>query len=294
MKEEMESSVNLIGEGFSTKCEKKFFRMINQFPLMVSTKSWDNNLARVDLTKACEKYKSTIADYFHRLEPLQKKKYLHGALNKISAIRDSWIPGEDYIMMHGEDYSDQMFSNYSFVSQCKGEITAHINSLLDLMLEETETNLPANEKPIGDNHSNSTTLLVSNFIFNKEAIPDTIECFKGYFSEPQLEMLEDSLISGNDPEEVLLYLGPGNGCADAFKQLYDAGVITGCQKKGLEAWILRNIQYYYNRQIKSYTPSYLNKIISGKDDNTCQNPIMNIHIDKSTNKCKISRIMKGE
>jgi len=65
-------------------------------------------------------------------------------------------------------------------------------------------------------------------------------------------------------------------------------LITGVNKKELEAWIGRNFCYKYRSAVKEYTPRYLNDIISSGGDK-CQNPILTTWLNRETGRYLISK-----
>ncbi|MFZ4523838.1 MAG: hypothetical protein ACOYNC_19205 [Bacteroidales bacterium] len=91
------------------------------------------------------------------------------------------------------------------------------------------------------------------------------------------------LVNNTDVESPVVFLDMGNRLADAFKQLYEANIIRGCQKKELESWISRNFAYVYRGEIRPFLPKYLNEIISTTKDK-CKRPFLDVRFDKSQNK----------
>jgi hypothetical protein len=72
-----------------------------------------------------------------------------------------------------------------------------------------------------------------------------------------------------------MFIGNGNQLADAFKQLIEANLITGCSKRQLEKWITETFEYQYKNSVRSFTPRYLNGIISS-ESRLCQSPILDV------------------
>ncbi|GAB3018973.1 hypothetical protein [Spirosoma pulveris] len=99
---------------------------------------------------------------------------------------------------------------------------------------------------------------------------------KPYFTENQHNILYKRLQGFEDSNDKLLFNENGNKLADAFKQLYNAQLIVGCQKVDLEKWIGRNFCFTdpKTKQTKGFTAKYLGKIISSNTG--CQSPIINI------------------
>lgn len=111
--------------------------------------------------------------------------------------------------------------------------------------------------------------------FKPEAIGGIFNILKDFFSiEDQTELIR-ILKTGNNTNEQLIFLDSGNRLADVFKQFFETGIITGCDKKELERWICKNFNYRYRREIKSFTADYIEKCIS-RNDQPCKNPILKI------------------
>ncbi|HEY3388903.1 MAG TPA: hypothetical protein VGK38_04985, partial [Prolixibacteraceae bacterium] len=116
-------------------------------------------------------------------------------------------------------------------------------------------------------------------IFKPEEVQTIFDLLKNFFAETQHASLHQVLKTGNSTDEPLLFLDCGNRLADAFKQLINAGIITGCEKKELENWIFKNFRYRNNQKFKEFSTRYLNDIVSSNDDD-CSNPILNVTRDK--------------
>jgi hypothetical protein len=109
-----------------------------------------------------------------------------------------------------------------------------------------------------------------------EYLEDFFHILKDYFEKQNHETLHKLFETGCDAEMPLLFLNSGNKLADAFKQMYTANLILGCQKKDLEVWLARNFIYQSNKnQPLQFKPRYLNDIISTNKDK-CKSPILNV------------------
>ncbi len=126
-------------------------------------------------------------------------------------------------------------------------------------------------------------------VFNPESIPRIFDILKDYFSLEHQTILLLILKSGGNASEPILFRESGTRLADAFKQLYNCGIIKGCQKKELENWISENFYYRQRETVKKFSPRYLNDLISTNKDN-CQNPILNIIPDKKSGNFTISKL----
>jgi len=120
-------------------------------------------------------------------------------------------------------------------------------------------------------------------IFNLPSIPVIFDILQDFFSPAHQVLLKFILETGDDASEQLIFLDNGNRLADAFKQLKDSDIITGCKKIELEDWIYRNFQFRNRKQITKFKPRYLSDIIS-TDKDKCQNPILNVSKDKIISK----------
>ena len=96
-----------------------------------------------------------------------------------------------------------------------------------------------------------------------------------YFAAESSGEIKNLLISNKPPSEPFVFNGAGNQLADAFKQLFDANMIVGCNKAELENWIQQNFQYRDKGIVKSYTEKYLQDMISS-NTKACQSPIFDV------------------
>ncbi len=119
-----------------------------------------------------------------------------------------------------------------------------------------------------------------------EFVQSVFDLLKDFFSLDHQKKLKEILETGNNANEKLIFLDNGNRLADSFKQLIKSDIITGCEQKELETWILNNFQFRFRKEIKNFTPRYLNDIISTKKD-LCKNPLFNVEIEKVTGKILI-------
>jgi hypothetical protein len=115
--------------------------------------------------------------------------------------------------------------------------------------------------------------------FKTDLIIQIFEILKDFFEPEEQVKFKELLETGENITSPILFLDNGNRLADAFKQLYEADLIIGCQKKELEFWIAKNFKYRYRGKIKSYTERYLNDIISSNHDK-CQKPFLNVKQNK--------------
>ncbi|MHB1179085.1 MAG: hypothetical protein ACYCZO_12235 [Daejeonella sp.] len=167
----------------------------------------------------------------------------------------------------------------SFPKNGRVQDISYFDDLIELLIEKYSNRL--------FNKEDKQVKQTMNPIFKPEHIPTIFELLKDFFSMEQQAQLKKVLETGGETSDTLLFLDTGNRLADAFKQLINADVITGCQKKELESWIQRNFKYRYRQEIKSFTPRYLNDIISTLKDK-CQKPILSVTIAKPTGSISIT------
>lgn len=98
--------------------------------------------------------------------------------------------------------------------------------------------------------------------FKPEIIDLLFHEIKDFFDRSQQPELLKILTNGTDAKEKLTFRDNGIRLADSFKQLYSSDLITGCTKRTLEDWVLKNFNYMFRNSIKSFKPKYLNDIIS--------------------------------
>jgi hypothetical protein len=137
--------------------------------------------------------------------------------------------------------------------------------------------------PVIDKTETVNPELIIKPVFNSEAIPSIFDILKDYFSLPHQVYLKQILETGNDASEQLIFLDNGNRLADAFKQLKDSDIITGCKKTELIDWIHRNFLFRNGKLVTKYKTRYLADIIS-TDKDKCQKPLLNVSKDKTISK----------
>ena len=126
-------------------------------------------------------------------------------------------------------------------------------------------------------------------IFLAEFIPQIFELLKDFFSKSDQRELLKILETGGNTENSLLFLDNGTRLADAFKQLFDCGIVRGCQKKEFEEWICKNFRFRYRADTKVFSKRYIADIVSSTKDK-CQKPILNVRKEKSTGQLLITKV----
>jgi hypothetical protein len=118
--------------------------------------------------------------------------------------------------------------------------------------------------------------------FDQQSAIDFLKIMKSYFSEEDYTQLSALINNNAVPTNRLIFKGNGNQLADAFKQLIEANLITGCKKTDLEKWVAKNFLYGTEETPKEYTEGWVGAIIS-EDTKPCKSPIIEIRmIDRVT------------
>jgi hypothetical protein len=103
-----------------------------------------------------------------------------------------------------------------------------------------------------------------------------LNILKDYFAAEDHSRLKNLLLDDEAPLAPLVFRGNGNQLADAFKQLYDANMIVGCQQTDLEKWLVPRFMYLSLKgEPREFTEGYLNDLISTKG-RPCKSPILKI------------------
>lgn len=113
--------------------------------------------------------------------------------------------------------------------------------------------------------------------FNPQFTGDFLKLIKTYFSEEHFSQLTALIKLDEQPITQLIFNGQGNQLADAFKQLYEANLIVGCNKAELEKWVLKHFLYSIRDKVREYTEGWLSAIISS-DTKVCKSPILEVRI----------------
>jgi len=111
--------------------------------------------------------------------------------------------------------------------------------------------------------------------FDQQSASDFLKIMKSYFSEEHHSQLSALISDHTAPKNRLIFKGNGNQLADAFKQLIEYNLITGCLKSDLEKWVAKNFLYGTGVTPKEYTEGWVGAIIS-EDTKPCKSPIIEI------------------
>jgi len=113
--------------------------------------------------------------------------------------------------------------------------------------------------------------------FNHQYIDDFLQLIRTYFSEEHFNQLAALIKLDEQPASQLIFNGNSNKLADAFKQLYEANLIVGCNKAELEKWILKHFLYSNGDKVNEYSEGWLSAIISS-DTKVCKSPILEVRM----------------
>lgn len=142
---------------------------------------------------------------------------------------------------------------HTFVPQCDIELK-RLDDLLELGTETVKHAV------------NNIDIAKSHPIFSPDAIDAAENFIKPHFlvSDQEKFIL---LLKGEQllNRTKLTFNSNGNRLAQAFRDFYDVGKITQCNKLDLEDWIIKNYNYIHLNKITAYTSHYVNKIISGNN-----------------------------
>lgn len=224
-------------------------------------------------------FQNEILENIKSFDHLQKMIYLNRLVERLNQINSHAVgsnPPKIRFSFDGAKYKSLTeFTDFCFtITKMKKEMIDFVQFLMEL----------DKDQPKNTNHTD----LEIKPIINSDCIPSLVGILQQFFTPEHRLMLLPLLSTGDDAPESLIFLGSGNRLADVFKQLYNAGMITGCEKKELEGWIGRNFRYHYRKKNNEFTFFYLAKVISTNED-TCRNPIINVLIEKATGKILIKR-----
>ena len=113
--------------------------------------------------------------------------------------------------------------------------------------------------------------------FNHQYIDDFLQILRTYFSEEHFSQLGALIKADEQSANQMIFNGNSNKLADAFKQLYEANLIIGCNKPELEKWILKHFLYSNGDKVNEYSEGWLSAIISS-DTKVCKSPILEVRM----------------
>lgn len=171
----------------------------------------------------------------------------------------------------------EVFVGGKFVEELRDSMKLRISILTELIKHTSLLLLPGEDKPSGLVNSpfKPTKKIVTSPIFITGSSEKFLELIKSYFSPNDQKHLLPLIKNNELPISPLVFHGNGNQLVDAFKQLYEANLIVGCNKGELEEWIGANFEYVYRNRQKAFPANYLNAMISS-NSKPCQSPILDV------------------
>lgn len=159
----------------------------------------------------------------------------------------------------------------------KGEICNYDVMLIEEVLKifNVETDQPQQLGHETFNLSNSTKTeqtYTPKPCFKLGSIEEVTKDLNSFFDASQHAELKRIIKTGSNTSDKLLFRDNGNRLSDYFKRLFEKDTITGCDKKDLIQWIVKNFKYAYRKTQKEFIYKTVEKTISG-DQNPCKNPI---------------------
>jgi len=112
--------------------------------------------------------------------------------------------------------------------------------------------------------------------FIKREIPRILRIFKEYFSEEHFIIFTEIVENGGDAKNPLLFLGKSNQLLNSFKLLANNDIITGCSKKELINWIIRNFTFISSsKKISSISYWHASHVVTDSQY-VCKRPILGV------------------
>lgn len=161
-----------------------------------------------------------------------------------------------------ESFLDDLYDSIRFREACLEDFLNDAKKIIATPAKATST-------------GNDVTKWEEIPIFKKSIINELFILLKEYFLPEEQGALERLLTTSVTSAGPFTFNGNGNQLADAFKQLFEANLIVGCNKAALEQWILKYFLYLDKGKPKAFTEKYLNDIISS-DTKNCQSPILDV------------------
>ncbi len=181
-----------------------------------------------------------------------------------------------------EDLADSLKLRELFLK----ELISEIESLFTKDKEGLGLNENLQDKQKDVSQDEATRTINKYPIFTEGTADQLRTILKPYFASEEHESLTALLFEDKAPVRPLVFKGNGNQLADAFKQLFDANLIVGCNKADLEKWIVPKFSYLSSKgELREFTEGYLNGMISTAT-RPCKSPILKIQ--QHGNKFEIS------
>lgn len=172
-------------------------------------------------------------------------------------------------------YPDHAIANDNFINDLEDTIRAREN-ILEEFEEAVSKIIEFTEKAEKNTFKEQTQEATkAKPVFKEGVAEEFFSIIKEFFSESDQPLLLKIITSKGKLSKPILFNGPDNQLADAFKQLLLSNLIRGCNKAELENWIQINFQYRDKGIQKPYTEKYLQDIISS-NTKFCQSPLFDV------------------
>jgi hypothetical protein len=183
---------------------------------------------------------------------------------------------DQIFFIHKPTVKKKVDVDYAFFSDLRAIIQWREELLLDF-IEEIENFIAIEEyeEVEVEDIPESSHAVSSIPLFSVAHQQQIFDALLDFFVPEDRDELKEIIFEQIAPSEKLMFIGNGNQLADAFKQLIEANLITGCSKRQLEKWITETFEYQYKNSVRSFTPRYLNGIISS-ESRLCQSPILDV------------------
>jgi hypothetical protein len=165
--------------------------------------------------------------------------------------------------------------SYTLLISDKNEIQLEIyfTTLLSEIIKFIENEQASFSKQIETN----PVVVIKEYIpkpcFKTDSIEMITKDLNAFFEVNQHAQLKQIIETGGKANEKLLFRDNGNRLTDYFRRLYKEDTITGCNKKELINWIVKNFKYIYRESEKDFIFKTVEKIISGTGQ-PCKNPVI--------------------
>ena len=179
----------------------------------------------------------------------------------------------DIFISHRFSFMDQARANHEFVDDLESTVTFR-QEILD-SFEQAIAKIINWNKELNNSATIQLPTPKTKPTFKEEIANELFILVKEYFNEPDRKRLMNLLYSTDFAGEPMVFNGAGNQLADAFKQLFDANLIVGCNKVGLEKWIQQNFRCHDKGVVKRFTEKYLLDMISS-NTKACQSPLFDV------------------
>ncbi|MBX2952286.1 MAG: hypothetical protein KF870_07260 [Leadbetterella sp.] len=135
---------------------------------------------------------------------------------------------------------------------------------------------PPQKESYINNFRNHEDQVSSLPLFSDGCKTDLFNILISYFDKINHDPLLSLITNGIEPQQKLLFRDSGNKLTYALKEIFEARLITGVNKKQLEEWVIRNFQFLKTgKTVADYRKDAVHVIISG-NSSPAKNPILKI------------------